>query len=170
MSRNHYAVNMEEESLRMKHGGIIEEESLRRNHGGGIMEEESCRRDHGGGIMEEESWRRIMEEESWMRNHRGRIWEASRAIWTPRRHPGGTQEAPRRHPEAPRGTQRHPGGTQEVRGLWDSKTTILREREMKKVARPTVSRARERPDPHDLRSLSAKVDGQHSRKPSPALR
>ena len=51
-----------------------------------------------------------MEEESWMRKHRGRIWEASRAIWTPRRHPGGTQEAPRRHPEAPRA----PRGTQEA--------------------------------------------------------
>ena len=109
------------------------------------MEEESCRRDHGGGIMEEESWRRIMEEESWMRNHRGRIWEASRAIWTPRRHPGGTQEAPRRHPEAPRSTQRHPGGTQEVRGLWDSKTTILLEREMKKVVRPFACTGATRP-------------------------
>ena len=70
--------------------------------------------------MEEESWRRIMEEESWMRNHRGRIWEASGATWTPRRHPGGTQETPT-------GTQRHPGGTQEVRGLRESSMLILAE-------------------------------------------
>ena len=32
LRRNHRAGNMEEESLRTKHGGIIKEESLRRNH------------------------------------------------------------------------------------------------------------------------------------------
>ena len=97
----------------------MEEESWRRNHGGGIMEEESWRRNHGGGIMEEESWRRnqgggIREEESWGRNHGGGIMEETserllkgickhlEGIW---RHPGDTQEAPRRHPGTPRDTQ-----------------------------------------------------------------
>ena len=32
----------------------------------------------------------------------------------PRRQPGGTQETPRRHQEAPRSAQRHSGGTQEA--------------------------------------------------------
>ena len=52
------------------------------------MEEAPWRRNQGGGIMEEESCRR----------HPGHIQK------TPRR-PKKPQEAPRRHPEAPRGTQ-----------------------------------------------------------------
>ena len=58
--------NMEGESWRRKHGGVILEEETFRKPGGGNMEEESWRRNHGGGIMEEESCRRNhVEEQSW---------------------------------------------------------------------------------------------------------
>ncbi len=139
----------------------MEEESWRRNHGGGIMEEESWRRKHGRGIMEDESWRRnhgggIMEEESWKRNHGlGGTQEA------PRRHP----EAPRRHPEAPRrhlgGTQKHPGGTQEARGILEAKCVKTCVFFSAKVARATISCERGEGDPHRLRCLCTKV-GRHS--------
>ena len=64
------------------------------------MEEAPWRRNHGGGILEEESWSRYP---AWGRNHGGRIWGASGthleasegAQNARRRHPGGTQEAPR---------------------------------------------------------------------------
>ena len=40
-------------------------------------------------------------------------------------HPGGTHEAPRRHPGGPRrhpgGPRRHPGGTQEARDILETK-------------------------------------------------
>ena len=58
--------NMEEESWRRKHGGVIMEEKTFRKPGGGNMEEELWRRNRVGGIMEEESCRRNhVEEQSW---------------------------------------------------------------------------------------------------------
>ena len=83
-----------------------------------------------------------------------------RAIWrhleTPRRHPGSTQEAPR-------DTQNHPGGTQEVRGLWDTKKLIIARKGVNKVPRPGILVERGEGDPHQVRSLSAKVGGRHVR-------
>ena len=55
-----------------------------------------------------------MEEKSWRSNHGGHL-EAE----APRRHPGGTQQVPRRRPEAPKRhpeIPRRPPGDQ--RGLW----------------------------------------------------
>ena len=145
--------------------------------GGSIWRRHHRNRHHAhlGGIWRylETTWRHLEASQASGRQlgsiwrHLGGIWEASGNIWeasggtqeTPGKHPGGTQG----HPEAPR---RHPRGTQEVRGFWDAKTTIRHERGMKKVPRPTVSRAQERPDPHQVRSLSAKVSG-HRRRADP---
>ena len=83
----------------------MQEESWRRNH---------RRRNHEGGIA-------IWETSGGIWRHLGGIWRHLGGIW----HPGGTQEAPRRHPgdtqrhpEAPR---RHPGGTQEAKGVLEAK-------------------------------------------------
>ena len=92
-----------------------------------------------------------------------RIQEAPRGTQkTPRRQPEGTQKAPRSHPggtqEVPKDTQRHPGGAQEARGILEekcAKTYVFFFSE--KVARPTISRRRERPDPHRLPRLRIKV-------------
>ena len=75
--RSHIGGVMKKESWRMNHWGIVEEESWRGNHGRCIMEEASLRRHPAGGSQEEAG----------------------------RRHPEGIQEAPRRHREAPRGSQ-----------------------------------------------------------------
>jgi hypothetical protein len=55
------------------------------------LEDESWRRNLGGGIMEETSERLLRS-----------IWRPLEGIW---RHPGDTQETPRKHPG---GTQRRP--------------------------------------------------------------
>ena len=83
----------------------------------------------------------------------GAVWGLQEAS---RRHPGGTQETPRRHPEAPR---RHPGGQRRLGGKVCQNMCVL----LSKVVRPTVSPARERTDPHDLRSLRTKVGGRPAR-------
>ncbi len=78
----------------------------------------------------------------------------------------GTQEAPGRHPggtqEASRGTQRHPrrhpGGTQEA--PW-RQNVLKHVFSLATVARPSVSRRRERPNPHHLPRLRTNVV-QHS--------
>ena len=102
---------MEQESWRRNHGGrIMEEESWSRNHGGGIIleairEEESWRRHHGRNPDREGHQGGLMGEESWMRNHE---------MESTGRHPAGTstkQRLPRGSQKAPR---RHPGGTQEA--------------------------------------------------------
>ena len=143
-----------EESWRRNHGGIMKEESWR-NHGGGIMEE-SWRRNHGG-IMKEESWKRnlaggSMEEESWRRDHGGGIiekgngknlggiWEASG--W----HLGGIWEAS--------GRLGRPWG---LKGILEAKCVKTYVFFLIKVARATISRRRERGDPHEVRSLRTKV-------------
>jgi hypothetical protein len=68
------------------------------------MKEESWRRNHEGGIMKEESLRRNLEPSGRHLEASGGIWrhleasgrhlEASGRHLAPRRHPGGTQEAP----------------------------------------------------------------------------
>ena len=86
---------------------------------------------------------------------------------------GGTQEAPRyahealrRHPE---GSQEHPGGIRRhpghQRGLWVKrcKNHIVL---WSKVARPTVLRRQERPDPHQVCNLRTKVSGRRVAAPS----
>ena len=111
------------------------EGSWSRNHGGGVMEEKPWlqshgdnpwRRNHGGEILEESPWTEIMEEESWLRRRGGEImdetsWMASGSRGTQeaprrppgsiseifRRHPGGSEQASRRPPEAP-----HLGGAE----------------------------------------------------------
>ena len=76
----------------------MEEESLRRNHGG-IMEEESWRRNLGRVINLGGIWRQLGD----ILEASGRLPEAPRGIQkTPRRHPGSTQEGPRKAPRAPR--------------------------------------------------------------------
>ena len=49
-----------------------------------------------------------MEQESWARDYGGGILKRNLGLEAPRRHSGGTQEAPRGTQEAPK---RHPGGT-----------------------------------------------------------
>ena len=130
----------------------MEEESWR-NHEGGIMEKESWRRNHGGGTLEEESWRRDL----------GGIWEASGRLLGAQ---GGTQRHPRRHPG---GTQGSPGGQRRLGGKVCQNICVF----LIKVARPTFSPARERPDPHEVRSSAAKVGergpGNHPINPPPSL-
>ena len=69
----------------------------------------------------------------------------------------------------PGGTQRHPSGTQETPRAPRRPEAALEAKCAKtimffsaKVARPSVSRKRQRPDPHRLRYILSKVD---SRKP-----
>ena len=65
---------------------------------------------------------------------------------------GGTLRHSRRHPG---GTQGTPGGQRRLGGKVCQHMCVF----LIKVARPTISRRRERPDPHDLRSLRTKVGG-----------
>ena len=76
----------------------------------------------------------------------GGFWEAFRS---PGRHPEAPQEAPRRHPGQPRRPE----------ASWRQSVSKHVCFFLIKVARPTFSPARERPDPHEVRSRAAKVGG-----------
>ena len=138
------------------------EESWERNHGGGIMGEEPWRRNPGRGIMGEESWRRnhgrgIMGKESW-----GAIWrhlEPSRPIWS------------HLEPiwEATGDTWEAPGGSPGTPGLHGCLGWKMRQNHCVLPclsSRPPILRRRERPDPHQVLRIAAKVDG----RPGPTRR
>ena len=117
------------------------------NHG--VMESWN----HGGAQRHPGGTRRHPGDPGDAQRHPGGTQEA------PRRQPGGDQEAPRRHPEAPR---RRPGGQRQLGGKCVQNHRVL----PKKVARATISRRRERPDPHHVRNLRTKVRGRVGRRTS----
>ena len=91
----------------------------------------------------------------WLPGPRNAQNEPSRAWPAPKRHPGAPrrhpQERPRKHPQARRGPQEAPGG---LGGNMCENICVF----SAKVSRPGISSSVWRGDPHDLRSLSTKVD------------
>ena len=108
------------------------------------------------------------------RRHPGGTQETARITQehpgAPKRHPAGTKDAPRTTQEPPRSTQdaprRYPGDAQGHQRLQDpfyiqcyKNQTVLKQ----KVAQPSVSRRRQRRDPHRSRSLRTEMRGRTAR-------
>jgi hypothetical protein len=150
----------------------MQEESWRRDHGGAIMREVSWDRDLGGG-MEEGSWRRN-QARGFIERESGGLWrslEASGALWRSlgaqiEIESGGLWRSLEvsgglwRSLEAsgalwrPLGAQRHSGGK-----VCQNHCAFLH-----KVARATISPAREHRDHHQVARWRTKTGGHRQRR------